>query len=217
MNAPRKFNTLVISVLFTFLLFLIFSCDDFKSEEFNISEKDNQACAQLPDSIQDPNSDTLKIIAQPFKILKVNKALTAFDTSWVDSNVTENVSVILDTLTAKGLEVKVIPDTAYWLKTLAKEINSYFAFTPATGAVIFYLTESVDIILMTTDTSVVKPSNQNMPYETTSGCTVIINKKTEPLIKTRLEFSTPDEHYLLKLMKNDGTKSDSIKCSVLAM
>jgi hypothetical protein len=216
MNTPRKINAPVIPVLFTFLLFLSFSCDEFKSQEFEISEKDNLACTQFADSIQDPASDTLKIIAQPLKTLQL-VALTDFNASWVDSNVAANVPDILDSLTGRALVVHVTPDTAYMLKTLADEMNNYMVFAPAAGAVVFYLSESADILLMKTDGTIIKPSNQNMPLPTVSGCTVVINNSTEPKIKTRLEFNSPDEHYLLKLIKNDQTKSGDIKCSVIPM
>ena len=111
-----------IVMVFILITCITTSCDDYKSEEFEISALDSKACQQLQraDSL---GVDTVRTMA-----------LSDFDSAWVDSNLYDPISQtynfvaeILDSLVANDITVTNTSTNKIKLITLADQDTNYVA------------------------------------------------------------------------------------------
>ena len=192
----QKNLILVFSIL---LLIFYISCEDFKSQEYQISDQDALACQQLSDTV--------------FNTISL-KSLTDFNSSWVDSNVTGNVSEILDSLEANDIVFIADGSESTLISTTAADTN-YFAMRSDFSSIVCYSTESITMNLLAENDQIKRTSDLTMPLELVSGCTVMVNEKPVPLVLARMKYGFSDDRYLVQFIKDDQTRSNSIKISVL--
>jgi hypothetical protein len=187
-----------------FLLFVLpalFSCEEFQSQEYKISELDNKACQLLADSL----ADTV-----------YTNALTNYDTSWTDDNVAQNVNQILDSLQNDNIIVKSFADLSNLIASGSAENSAYVMYQSTSGTAVFFSSQSVILSLFDEQGNLLTPSDQNISYETAGGCTYLNeNDVAVPLILTRLAYGLANQRYLVQLTKTDQTTSDNIYVSIL--
>lgn len=209
----KKILNIIFALFLSMVLLIIFftsSCEDFQSEEFQISALDSKACQQLQmhDSL---GVDTVQVVM-----------LSDFDSTWVDSviydstnNVYNNVSEILDTLIANDIVVTNTTSNKIKLETIGSADTAYFALQSNSASLTLFFDQSVTVYLINLSGEITSISNKMMPLETAAGCTKIENDVEVPLIQARLEISVPGNTSLLQLIKNEQTKSRIIHVSIL--
>ncbi len=199
-------------VLVTIIIALVTtSCDDYKSEEFEISALDSKACQQLQkaDSL---GADTVTV-----------SMLSDFDSTWVDSNLYnttshsyDNVPEILDSLIANDIVVTNTSNDKIKLYTPADQDTNYVALQSGSGSLTFFFDQSLSINIINQAGQITTISNKLMPLETASGCTTLdVNDLEVPYIKARFEISVPGNPALLQLVKNEQTGSRIIHIAIL--
>ena len=188
-----------VTVFSIILLILCSACDDFKSQEFQMSGVDAVACDQL--------SDTL------FSTLTL-KSLTSFNPEWVDENVEANISAVLDSLEANNIVLNADGSEAVEIVTTSADTN-WFALKSDFGSIATYLTETVEMNLLNSAGSLQKTSDATMPFEIAGGCTVLEKDKPVPLIRARFKYSVSDDRYLVQFIKGEQTRTGRIKISAL--
>jgi len=193
-----------LMVLFAVILLMInLACEDFKSEEFQMSALDDAACTQLSDTV--------------FSELTL-KPLTDFNQDWADSNVAANIIPILDSLEANDLVLHADGSTAIQIATAAD--TSWFALRSDFSSIVWYLTESMVVNLMTESGTIQKTSDSTMPFEVAGGCTYLEKGANvpEPLIRSRFKYSASEDRYLIQFIKTEQTRDEAdypIKTSIL--
>lgn len=211
MKKSKKMFPAFIVMAFIIITCFISSCDDYKSEEFEISALDSKACQQLQkaDSL---GADTVR-----------TTMLSNFDSTWVDSNLYDqgsqtynSVSEILDSLIANDITVTNTSTNKIKLITSADVDTNYIALQSASGSLTFFFDQSLSINIINQAGQITSISNQEMPLETAAGCTELDDRDVEvPYIKSRLEISVPGNPALLQLIKNEQTNSRTIHISIL--
>ena len=169
------------------LSFLLFCCDKYQSESYEISTVDARACMQIQDTLA---YDSIAVVE-----------LTKFDTTWTNDNVPQNVPSIIDSLKANRIIVSE-GDQSTWVTTLTGVDTNYVCFQTNLNSVILYADKVVRLQLMDVQGTFRNISNIAMPLETVGGC---VNEEDLPQIKTRIEYSTPDDEYLLYIIIQDQT------------
>jgi hypothetical protein len=200
-----------IVIIFIFVTCFTTSCDDYKSEEFKISDLDSKACQQLQraDSL---GADTVTAML-----------LSDFDSTWVDSLIYNevsqtysNVSDIIDSLVTNDIIVTNTSTNKVRLVTLADFDTCYFALQTSSASLTFFFGKNVSINLINAAGEITGISNRSMPLETAAGCTKLDDNDVEvPFIQARLEISVPGNPSLLQVIKNEQTKARVIYVSIL--
>jgi len=188
---------------FSFILFLIltisfflFGCDKYQSESYELSTLDASACAQIQDTLYNTVTGV---------------RLTDFNPAWTHENVQPNVPSIIDSLKANGIVVSE-GDLADWVDTVGDEDTNYVCFTTNLSSEVFYSDQVVGLKLMDTQGEFHDASSISMPLETVGGC---LNEKGNPLIRTRIQYSSPDDDYLLYVINQETTLDSIIVLSIL--
>jgi len=200
-----------IVMVFILITCITTSCDDYKSEEFEISALDSKACQQLQ------RADSLGVDTV------TTMMLSDFDSTWVDSILYDqgahtygNVAEILDSLVANDITVTNTSTNKIKLITLADLDTNYVALQSGSSSLTFFFDQSVSINIINQTGQITAVSNKSMPLETASGCTELDDNDVEvPFIQTRLEISVSDNPALLQLIKNEQTGSRTIHVSIL--
>ena len=175
----------LIFIMIVFL-FLYLGCDKYQSESYQISDKDAKACAQLQDTVYNAITTT---------------DLTEFNPEWTDENIPQNVPAILDSLKANGIVVSD-GELSTWVTTQEDLDTNYVCLQTTLNSIVFYSDKVVTLKIMDSQGELRSASNTSMPMETVGGC---LDEEGNPQIKTRLEFSTPDEEYLLYMINQEQT------------
>ena len=212
MRKIKNIFSAFIVMVFIFITCFTTSCDDYKSEEFEISALDSKACQQLK------IADSL-VVDSVAAVL-----LSSFDSTWVDSllydEATEtynNVSEIIDSLVANDIIVTNTSTSKIYLKTLAATDTNYFALQTSSASLTFFSNKSVSVNLIDQEGIITGVFNNKIPLETVAGCQYRKRKRKESvtdsidwfLIQTRVEISVPDNVSLLQLIKNEQTDVDA--------
>ena len=210
----RKFKNIFpvfILAIFLCVAFFIISCDNYKSEEFEISALDSKACQQLKraDSL---GVDTVTTVL-----------LADFDSTWVDSIIYDpvtktysEVTAILDSLIANDIIVTNTATNKIKLITLGTADTNYVALQSSSGSLTFFFDQSVTINLINEDGAVTTVSDKTMPLETAAGCTKLNEQDIEiPLIQARYTIGVPSNPALLQVIKNEQTELRTIHMSIL--
>jgi hypothetical protein len=191
MNSSRnKWYLVLVTVGFT--LIILASCSKYQSESYTIQGVDAKGCEMLSDTI----------------FQRINAA------NWKHENVADSVSEIIDRLQADTVFVEEEKNT-YLIQTDAAEDSTYFAFISSMNSVIFFYNRSVEMELFQENGTIIKPSNTTMPPETAADCINETATVPTPLIKTRWEYGTPGNRYLVRIIKNEQTGSASIFLAIV--
>jgi len=129
-----------IVMVFILITCITTSCDDYKSEEFEISALDSKACQQLQ------RADSLGVDTVTTMVL------SDFDSAWVDSSLYNPVSQtynfvaeILDSLVANDITVTNTSTNKIKLITLADLDTNYVALQSGSSSLTFFFDQSVSI------------------------------------------------------------------------
>ena len=222
-----------IVMVFILITCITTSCDDYKSEEFEISALDSKACQQLQraDSL---GVDTVIVVslASFDSTIAVDTMLYDIDSVLVDTtiyftwtpemiydslNMTyKYVSQILDLLVANDITVPNTSTNKIKLITLADKDTNYVALQSGSSSLTFFFDRNVSINVINQQGQITAISNKTMPLETASGCTQLDENDVEvPFIQARLEIGVPGNPALLQLIKNEQTGSRTIHISIL--
>ena len=204
------FPVFILTIFICVTLFII-SCDNYKSEEFEISGIDSKACQQLK------RADSLGVDTV------ITVLLADFDSTWVDSvlynPVTKSygqVSAILDSLISNDIAVTNTADNKIKLITIANADTNYVALQSSSSSLTFFFDQSVSINLINTNGDVTTVSDKTMPLETAAGCTKLNAQDIEvPLIQSRYTIGVPSNPALLQVIKNEQTELRTIHVSIL--
>lgn len=236
---PVFFITLII------LMFIIPSCDEYQSKEFEIARLDQSACAMLADTLE----DTVQTMNPSAYLDKF--ALSKFDTSfidtmgftntqidsmidaWVDSvaMLTDSIftnavsdplfgefyAFLADTMNAKEM---VVDDSMEKIRLQIPSIDTtYVILNTSKSSAIFFSNKNLNFQLLTSAGQVVSESDNTMPLETVAGCQEEVEKGTlteyYPIIKTRLVFSVPQTSLFLRIMKHEQTNANVINMAIV--
>jgi hypothetical protein len=200
-----------IVMMFIVITCFTTSCDDFKSEEFEISALDSKACLQLQ------RDDSLGVDTV------TTMMLSDFDTTWVDSILYDqdsktysNIAEILDSLIANDITATNTSTNKIKLVTMADQDTNYVALQSGSASLTFFFDRNVSINIINQAGQITAISNKSMPLETASGCTKLDDNDVEvPFIQARLEIGVPGNPALLQLIKNEQTGSRTIHISIL--
>ena len=210
-SCARERPILTMCVRFAKMTSLRMPWDWAESHLQRYSGKDSKACNQLQraDSL---GADTVFV-----------QLLSDFNSAWVDSNLYNaqnntysSVPAILDSLNANQIVVGKTENNKIKLNTVAGADTNYVSLHTTAGSLTFFFDQSISINLISPAGEVTRISNQNMPLETASGCTMEDENEIQvPFIKSRYEIAVPANNSLLQLIKNEQTKSRTIHVSIL--
>lgn len=186
----------ILLILIILIGFFASGCDKYQSESYEISTIDAEACAQIQDTLYNSVSAV---------------KLTDFDSTWTHDNVQQNVPAIIDSLKANGIVVSE-DDLSTWITTVAVEDTNYVCFSTNLTSVTFYSDQIIKFQLLDTDGEINRVTSLAMPLETVGGC---INDDGNPIVKTRLEYASPDDDYLLYIINQEQTIGKTIILSIL--
>jgi hypothetical protein len=222
-----------IVAIFIFVTCFTTSCDDYKSEEFKISDLDSKACQQLQradslgaDTVQAIDlasiDSTIAVDTMAYNIDSVLVDTTLYFT-WTNEMIYDSANAkykyipeILDTLIANGIIIANTSTNKIRLVTLADYDTCYFALQTSSASLTFFFGKNVSINLINEAGEITRISNKSMPLETAAGCTKLDDNDVEvPFIQARLEISVPSNRSLLQVIKNEQTKSRAIYVSIL--
>jgi len=182
--------------LVIFLSFFSSGCEEYQSESYEISAVDTRACAQIQDSLYNT---------------VIGVRLTDFNPTWTNENVPQNVPAIIDSLKSNGIVVSE-EDLADWVDTIGNEDTNYVCFTTNLSSEIFYSDQVVSLKLMNTEGHFQTATSISMPPETVGGC---LDENGNPQIRTRIEYSSPDDDYLLYVINQETTLDSIIVLSII--
>jgi hypothetical protein len=183
----KKYGQIAYLIFIILLLsFCTSGCDKYQSESFEISATDATACAQIQDTLFN-------------SVSTVN--LTTFNSTWTDENVSQNVQEIIDSLIANDIVVRK-DDLSTWVTTGGALDTNYVCLLSNSNSVTLYSDRIINLKLMDAQGDFRSISSISMPLETVGGC---LTETGNPLIKTRIEYSTPDEEYLFYLINEETT------------
>jgi hypothetical protein len=193
----KKYGSLsILLFLVISLSFFTSTCDKYQSESYEISTVDARACVQIQDTLY--NSVTAV-------------KLTNFDSTWTHENVPQNVPTIIDSLKANGIIVSE-DDLSTWVTTIGEEDTNYVCFKTNLSSEIFYSDQVIGLKLMDSEGEFRSIASISMPLETVGGC---LNEDGNPLIKTRIEYTSPNDDYLLYIINSEQTTSTTIILSII--
>ena len=100
---------------------------------------------------------------------------------------------------------------ATWITTVKLEDTSYVCFQTNLSSEIFYSDQVIGLKLMDTQGEFRDVASISMPPETIGGC---LNEQGEPLIRTRIGYTSPEDDYLLYVINQEQTTSQTIVLSI---
>ena len=166
--------------------FFVSGCDKYQSESYEISDVDARACAQIQDTLY----NSIAVVE-----------LTNFDSTWTTENIPDNVSEICDSLKENGIVLSE-GDLSTWVTTIEGVDTSFVCFETNLNSVILYSDRVVRLKLMDDQGEFRTISSISMPMETVGGCTT---EEGNPQILTRVEYSVPDNEYLMYIINEENT------------
>ena len=195
MRLKKYVYVIFLLLLIISLSFFSGSCDKYQSESYEISAMDAEACVQIQDTVFNT-------------VTAVN--LADFDSTWTHENVPQNVPAIIDSLKANGIVVSE-GDLSTWVTTVKLEDTSYVCFQTNLSSEIFYSDQVIWLKLMDTQGEFRDVASISMPPETIGGC---LNEQGNPQIKTRIVYTSPEDEYLLYVINQEQTTSQTIVLSI---
>lgn len=183
----KKYGNISYLILLILLLsFFISGCDKYQSESYEISGMDANACLQIQDTLYNSISTV---------------DLTKFNPNWTADSVAFKVQEIIDTLKANNIVISK-DDISTWVKTVGTLDTNFVCFVSNTNSITLYSERVINLRLMDTQGEFRNISSVSMPLETVGGC---LTEEGTPLIRTRIEYATPDNEYLMYLINEETT------------
>ena len=181
------------------VLVMFFSCEDFQSQNYEISPVDARACTLLSDSV--------------FKVIRTQSP-SEINATWVQQTVLDSAEKAFTTLAKKKVQIAV-QDSGYLFVSSIISDTSYVALTGDSGSSVLYLGEYLDVKIYDMNGTELAVLDDTMTPETVGGCMELVVDKYQPIIKTRLVFNTKAENYLLSIIKIDQTVNQNFRSTVI--
>jgi len=183
----RKIITLsILAVIFL----LVFSCNDFKKEDFSVEGLDKQATSILNDTTVVP-------------IGLAAKDVTEIDTSWHGPAVFSNANVIIDSLNNSNLTL--VSGTDVYSVNVSAD-TTYLSVSTSTSSLIVYSTNYARMAVIRANGNIVTPTNVDILMELVYEC---------PDVKVRAEYQDLDSAVLLRFVKGEQFSGSSMKMLLL--
>ena len=173
------------------------SCDLYSSSEQSIGEPDKTVCDLFADSVF-TNISTV----QPPDI----------NSSWQDSAFSDIAAQLVDSLFKDTLYISQGATPAY--KVFLTADTTYLAVKAGGGKAVLFTTNVVDWTFLKTDLTEYTVENDVMPGATISGCIEGDDKKANPVIKMRQEYTLDAGNILIRVVKTDQTLGSSLRVVV---
>lgn len=190
-----------ISVLAVACLLFLVTCDDFLDESYENSLLDTEACELLQDTIY---------------VTIHTKKITSYDSSWLGSNVYDNVVTILDSLESEGIQ-RTVQDSCYHIKTPSSADTSYLLFHNSIGMDIAFFFDDIIVLNPISEAGdAVEPSSIATPLSAVAASAHYVVDETGKstlnyCIRTRLVYHLEAGRYLLQFIRTDLTKSENFR------
>ncbi|MFH1851940.1 MAG: hypothetical protein ABIA75_06310 [Candidatus Neomarinimicrobiota bacterium] len=189
-----------------FLTGFFFCCDDFKDEEYELSELDRAVTSIIRDALL---------------IIEIDlDDLTKFDATWFGSEIYSNISRILDTL-AKYDQELIIQDSCYRIDISGSDSSYFYVETNQAGEFVFCFNEPIKFELI--DDSGIILTNKSNSYsleEVAGGVTYYTDenfKQTlEYYIALKNTYDLEANRYLGRIIKTDMITETVVKTVIKA-
>ncbi len=190
-------KTLLLTGMVMALTWALSSCDLYSSGEQTIGEPDKTICGLFADSVF-TNVSTV--------------APADVNSSWENSALNTFAAQMLDSLVRDTLIVGQGHAPAY--KVFLSADTTYLAVKANGGAAILFTTNVVDWTFFKNDLSAYTIENDVMPGATISGCISGDDKKADPVIKMRQEYTLDAGNILVRIVKTDQTLGSALRVVV---
>ncbi len=197
MNQVFRHKTFLLTGMVMALMLTLSSCDLYSSGEQSIAEPDKTICDLFADSVF-TNIST----QQPADV----------NSSWQDSAFSDIAVQFVDSLVKDTLYIRQGSSPAY--KVFLTADTTYLAVKANGGQAILFTTNVVDWTFLKTDLSAYTIENDIMPVATISGCISGEDKKANPVIKMRQEYTLDAGTILVRIVKTDQTLGSSLRVVV---
>jgi len=188
------------TALFVFFLtaaIWLSGCDIYKEETLHISGIDEQACEALNDTTAVEYTAALA---------------TDYNAGWLNANVGTFSDSLLNYLEQDTIVIAQGNIHPYEIILPNTNDTSYIAVSVTPGVRTFFLTNIVDLLLLTPDGQPVDLLSDEMPLTLVSGCTVEDSKgNLFPQVKMRNQYDIDGDRLLLVIEKNNQTVVDAQK------
>ncbi len=196
MSQTKKHKT-TVTIFFLSAIILLSGCKIYKEETSQISGIDEQACETLSDTT----------------VIEYTGALAAdYNVNWLNANVGTFADTLLNKLVQDTIIIEQGSAHPYDITLPNADDTSYVAVKVTPGVRTFFLTNFVDLLLLTPGGQPMDFVSDEMPLTTVSGCTVEDSKgHLSPHIKMRYQYNVDVDTFLLVLKKNNQTVVDAQK------
>lgn len=194
---PTKKHTSAAIIFALTAILLLSGCKIYKDETSQISGIDEQACETLSDTT----------------VVGFTSMLTSdYNAHWLNANVSAFADTLLDNLLQDTIVVEQGSAHPYEIILPNTNDTSYVAVKVTPGARTFFLTNFVNILLLSPAGQPMDFVSDEMPLTTVSGCTVADAKgHLSPHIKIRYQYDVDVDTFLMVIEKNDQTVVDATK------
>ncbi|MFH1319267.1 MAG: hypothetical protein ABII90_01250, partial [Bacteroidota bacterium] len=209
MKKIKKIFPAFIVSIFIFITCYTTSCDDFTSEEFEISALDAKACQQLQrhDSLGYDTVKTVSLLDFDVKIAVDTSiwvdTLIWVDTAFVDTTILVDTTLVLgwyesviyapgnnryksvyipqiiDSLDSVGIDITNTTENKFKIITVADLDTNYIVLKTSLNSLTFFFDRSVSINIINQAGEIISVSNKKMPLETAAGCTKLDDNDVE--------------------------------------
>ncbi len=190
-------KTVLLTGMIMALSLAFSSCDLYSSGEQTIGEPDKTICDLFADSVF-TNVSTV----QPMDV----------DAGWNNSTLSTFAGQFVDSLVKDTLIVKQGGTPAY--KVFLTADTTYLTVQAKGGGAILFTTNVVDWTFFKSDLTAYTIENDIMPGATISGCISGEDKKANPVIKMRQEYTLDAGNILVRIVKTDQTLGSSLRVVV---
>ena len=205
----QKILIFIIGILITAIIF--WSCDEFQSKDFKISDSEDSVCELL-------SADSLTVIDTTFVVINDTLVLDSllFDTSKVldsskvkiikmilfknydktwdqDSVILANIPAVMDTLEANDKSVTVNTSQCYEIYTKATVDTNYVFFSTDENSVVCYIdTFYINMNILDSEGNVLAPDDEAISPESVYYC---------PDMQLRHVYNLQDNRYLIQFIE----------------
>jgi len=176
---------------------LLITCSDFQDEKYEISALDAKACELLTR----PDSTSINYLLP---------SISDFDSTLTNSNITENIIEVFDSLVQRGMVVSEMETGKYVLIFSPGIDTNYVALKLESSNIIIYVDDFVELKIIDQDGNYIQATGTTIPLETAYYTTL-----TEPgtseincfYLKGRSVYELTDKKYLLQIICTDQMES----------
>lgn len=188
------------------LIGLFLSCDDFKDQDYELSELDRAVMSIM--------QDTLLVIEVDLD------GLTKFDTTWYSTEIYSNIVAIMDTLENYNQKL-IVQDSSYQIDISNSDSSYFYIETDQSNEYAFCFDEPVIFELIDTAGSIITNKSDSRSLEEVAGGVTYyidenLNRTLEYYITVKNTYDLTQNRYLGRIIKTDMMTETIIKIVVKA-